>query len=156
MKRDVIIGIDPGYTTGIAILDNVRRRDAPDLVDFNTLAAYEIDWNGRTFATRSLLETYAERVAAIVIEEFKLFPYIDAFESQIGSVMPSARVIGIIEAYADVYNIADRIVFAEVWQRKQVRTRTVDAPVSKRSRHTSDAYAHAYYYARTHHLEFER
>lgn len=146
----MIVCFDPGYTTGVAVIGNFRAVPAPDLIDFDVIAAFDMPWADRVRATRDIITNNAPAIRAIVCERFYLFHHEDALKKQIGSEMPSARVIGVIEAEADRAGIFERLEFQETWQRKQARVLPKHMNEIGASRHTFDAYCHARYYARTH------
>lgn len=144
----MIIAFDPGYTTGVAVIDNFRPLPAPQLVEFDVIAAFDIPWQDRIGMVRDLLANNRDRIKAIVYEQYKLFPHADAIRQQIGSEIPSARVIGVIEAEADRCGLFDRIVAQETWARKQIAIPVHHGRLLTGSRHRADAYGHAAYFAR--------
>lgn len=146
----MILSFDPGFTTGVVAIGNFRRISAPDLIDFDVIAAFEMPWNDRIRVTRDIIASNAPDIRAIVCERFFLFHHEDAIRKQIGSEMPSARVIGVIECAADENGIFNRIEFQETWARKQARVLPKHMREIGKSRHAFDAYCHAHYYARTH------
>lgn len=146
----MILSIDPGYTTGVVLIGNLTATKAPILIDFDVITAFDLLWNDRIAGIRGILRTHQTSITTIVCERFKLFHHKDAIANQIGSEMPSARVIGTLEAEADRYGFAGRIEFQETWNRKQARVKPQHMDVIGASRHTFDAYCHAHYYARTH------
>lgn len=146
-RRSLIIAIDPGYTTGNVIAE----LDPRSANGFTFVAAVELEWSNRLRFYREFFAANYARIEAIVIERFYLFGYGDSLQSQVGSEMPSSRVIGAVEAFADFFELTDRIVVQEVWAKKQLKR--VDnaffaGPLGF-SKHNLDAYKHCWYYART-------
>jgi len=99
----MIIGIDPGLTTGVCVID-----DVVSAREFTIVQSGEISWSNR-FWFREFFITNSRSLKTIVIEQFKLYEH--KAKSQTGSIIPSARMIGIIEAYAYECNLLPLIVF---------------------------------------------
>lgn len=140
----MLLGIDPGYTSGTCLCDQIVSGD-----NFNVIAAIEMDWVHRLHMLDMLIGNNARALRAIVIERFKLFGHEDALRNQIGSEMPSSRIIGAVEALAFKYGIFDRIVFQEPWARKQLSILPQHRSLVGISDHTQDAYRHIRYYIAT-------
>lgn len=151
----MIIAFDPGYTTGVAILTDMQRLPPPTLIRFNVHSAFDFDWNDRFDVIRALLTANAINIDAVVYERYKLFPHADAIANQIGSEMPSSRVIGAIEMKCADLGLTDKLVVQDVWQRDQARILPAHAERVSKNRHINDAYRHAHYYARMHHMDFD-
>lgn len=107
VNNPLVIGIDPGKTTGVCIARlPTARPDIPEisarLGEIEVLAAYEILWDFRLEDIETLFSTpRVGGVEAIIVEAFHLYP--NKAEAQIGSSFPSVQIIGIVEAMARVY-----------------------------------------------------
>lgn len=145
----MILAFDPGYTTGVVALGNWRPKPAPEFIDFDVIASFEIAWQDMEIATHAIITANAETLDALVYERFKLFHHEDAITAQIGSEMPSSQVIGVIKLSARLNSVHNRLVVQETWARKQARVKPQHMVDVHGSRHTFDAYCHAHYYART-------
>jgi hypothetical protein len=103
----LVIGIDPGKTTGVCIARlPTARPEEPEagtrLGEIEVINAYEILWDFRLEDIEGLFSTPpGGRVEAVVIESFHLYP--DKAEAQIGSSFPSVQIIGIVEAMMHIY-----------------------------------------------------
>ena len=140
----MLIAIDPGKTTGICC--GVR---AHNVQKFDVTLAREVTWNNR-FWFREYLFDCRDVIEKIIIERFKLFPKRETMLAQINSEFPSVRIIGIVEAYADIYGLLDKIVYQEPNDRKSVHTPIEHQQALGASDHVKDAYRHLRYYLLTH------
>lgn len=136
------IAIDPGKTTGVCV--GVWHGDA-----FNIVLAREVGWNDR-FWFREYLFTHRDNIETIIIERFKLFPKRETMLAQINSEFPSVRIIGIVEAYADMFGLFHKIVFQEPNDRNSVRIPKEHHLALGTGDHVKDAYRHLRYYYLTH------
>jgi len=141
-----ILAIDPGATTGYCLVD--------DSTGFGVVSVGEIPWDSRLELLTALIHgTSASngppQLQAVVVEAFRLRPG-RALE-QVGSVFPSVRIIGILEAL--LYTARPRnhppLVFQEpsCMSRAQVLPEHLD--ILKGMPHARDAYRHARYYTIT-------
>lgn len=101
----MMIAIDPGYTTGTVIADNIISAER-----FNVVGAFDVSWNKRFEFFSTFLRTHAAQLGAIVCEEYKLSTRPEAQQSQAGSKMPSSRVIGLIECLCYDLGIYNRLI----------------------------------------------
>jgi len=146
-----IVAIDPGYTTGVVIgsgADFAARR-------VNLVRSYDVAWETRDTWFMRLFKQHSAKalvqpITHVVIESFTLTDEQDALQSQIGSEMPSSRVIGLVEGLARVYGLADRIYFQHPRDRYNMRILDGDRARLGRSRHCIDAYRHMRYFVATH------
>jgi len=136
----MIIAVDPGYTTGVCAVHNIRSGD-----QFDVFSATEINWSQRLAFFSVLLLNHRTTIIEIVIERFVLFGYEDAIQRQINSEMPAARVIGAIEGIAEICGLSSKVVFQEPRDRKQVSIIAAHRDQIGLSRHNQDAYRHARY-----------
>lgn len=141
------IAIDPGLTTGICV-----GIDLPSGTErFTVKQAYEVVWDNR-FWFHTFFFNHRDVLKAIIIERFKLFPKRETMLAQINSEFPSVRIIGIVEAYAEMYGLLDKIVYQEPNDRKSV-TIPIEhqraLPVNGKD-HIKDAYRHLRFYYLTH------
>lgn len=134
----MIVGIDPGYTTGFCALHNIQSGD-----QFDVLTAVEIEWTQRLSFFSVFLFNNRKAIIEIVIERFVLFGYEDAIKSQINSEMPAARVIGVIEGIAECCGLTSKLVFQEPRDRRQVGIIPEHRDQVGLRRHNQDAYRHA-------------
>lgn len=148
----MILAIDPGYTTGIALGENVCI--SPNATTFDVTLARELLWEDRfNFLTffRNL-----PPLKAIVIEEFRLFKH--RATDQINSEFPSVRVIGIVEAYAMQFGYLDKIIYQRPADIHIGGKAALSIPPEHKamlafSNHATDAYLHLRYYIKTHRKE---
>jgi hypothetical protein len=91
----LIISFDPGGCSGCCVAEHSNGRD------FQLLQSLEYSWNDR-FKIFNLIYSNKAKIKAIVIEEYRLFENKITLHSQIGSEIPSARIIGIIELSAQL------------------------------------------------------
>lgn len=140
----MIIAIDPGYTSGVCVADNIISADR-----FTVIGAIEVHWVQRFDFFATFFRANAARLDAIVIERFKLFPHIDSLRGQVGSEMPSSRVIGAVEMLAYQHGLFNKLTFQETWTRKQMTILADHRASVGLSKHNQDAYKHLRYYVRT-------
>lgn len=136
----IIIGFDPGETTGVCVL--VVEKDKGDgfVAD-----AFTIAWQER-FEIIELIAEYPE--AVIVAEDFRL--YEAKARSQINSRFPSSQIIGIIEAAVFVSRGSVNVVYQMASCISRVQVLEMHRPVIPHSPHMEDAYKHARYYSVMH------
>lgn len=136
-----ILSFDPGATTGCTIAEHVHG------TEFQVFQSLEYTWQDR-FQIFNLIYTNRMSIKAIVIERYRLFADPTTLRSQIGSEIPSARVIGIVELSAKVCKL-DCIHFQDPNQRLQVGVLPEHKKLIKRSRHCIDSYLHLRYFILT-------
>lgn len=145
------IAIDPGLTTGMVCGDTdfYNSRNT-----FSIALAREITWSDR-FWLRQYIHYNRDIIDAIIIERFSLFPNPKTMNAQINSEFPSVRIIGLVEAYAEMYGLLNKIVYQNPSDRKSV-TIPVEhqrcLPLNGRD-HIKDAYRHLRFYYLTHQKE---
>lgn len=148
----LIIGIDPGATTGLAIAEHTSGRE------FKLLQTLEYSWKDR-FKIFNFIYVSRAVIKTIVVEEYRLFENKITLNSQIGSEIPSARVIGIIELAAYLSNL-NCIVFqkpSDIHGRDPVTKRAnytlsivpEHKPFIQKSKHCLDAYFHVRFHILT-------
>jgi hypothetical protein len=130
--NDMIVGFDPGVTTGVCVVQYLGGLDA-----FALTSVAEIPWSARFSAVQAVL-AHADH---IVVESFRL--YASRAQDQINNSFPSAQVIGIIDTWAWMYNKYEKIVE----QPASDIGRTVVLPqhlaaIGTGSEHKKDAYKH--------------
>lgn len=138
----MIIAIDPGYTSGTAIAERPDARG-----NFILTACLEIAWINR-FYYADFIVTHGKAIDAIVIERFKLTKHKEALFNQIGSEMPSSRIIGLVEAAAHLAGIFDRIRVQDPYERLSMRIPPDHQTIVGLSNHNQAAYKHLAYYVR--------
>jgi hypothetical protein len=129
----IIIAVDPGYTTGIVVGKVTGPRD------FFVIEAAEYDWEGR-FRIGDLLDRY--RPSVVVVENFRLYAH--SARNQINSPFPSARVIGVVDTFCWERGI--EVVMQMPAMRSSVTVLDEHKPILEGSPHTADAYRHLRYY----------
>lgn len=134
----MIIGVDPGYRTGVCVLNNIQSGD-----QFSVFTSIEVEWPQRLSFFAVLLRNHRNAILEIVIERYVLFGYEDAIKTQINSEMPAARVIGVIEGIAECCGLTSKLVFQEPRDRRQVGIIPEHRDQVGLSRHNQDAYRHA-------------
>lgn len=145
--QKLIVAIDPGKTTGFCVLSCPAGVIDPNTYD--VYQAHQVEWSDRFFF-HAFFCAHRDHIRAIIIERFKLFRNPKTMESQINSEFPSVRVIGIVEAYAELFNLGDRIVFQEPNDRKSAQIPRMHHAALGTSDHVRDAYRHARYFVLTH------
>lgn len=141
----IVVAIDPGFTTGVAVATGVK----PDSRDFTLDDSYEVEWDKRFSRFHDLLSQLSrcsEPVGAIVLERFVLYP--NEAHNLGYSDFPSVQIIGIVGAYAHVWGLSDHIVMQTASQRKsvQILDEHYHTLRDQRSKHIRDAYQHLRYY----------
>ncbi len=141
----MLMGVDPGGTTGVAVFDE-------DSVRFTKLLEVKFDEIGRMF---DIIGTYKPSV--VVIEAFKLYPW--RAKTMSWNSMAAAQVIGVVKACC----IEQRIPIVE--QPASVR-KTIAEPAIQRTglvnlgrgkRHAKDAALHVlWYFAKTYPNRFKQ
>lgn len=142
----MVIAIDPGYTTGVSVATNINWQTG----DYTTLAVVAVEWPDRLQYFLGLFATYKDKIDAIVIEDFILTQDPKTIRSILASwrsrIMPSARIIGIIECAATVYGLQAKLVYQQPADRKNVRIPDHDREIVGLLSHRQDAYRHMRYY----------
>jgi hypothetical protein len=143
----IIVAIDPGSTTGVCII-----REQPSVeCGFQVVSVWQIPWEQRTSFFMALFNgTFATDNGKpllpeiVVIEAFRLRP--GRAMEQVGSIFPSVRIIGIIEAFIEISLPKPLMVFQE----PSVIGRVEVLPEHKEALsgliHATAAYMHARYY----------
>lgn len=149
-ENKTVLACDPGHTTGIALITRFRVAPAPIRVQYTILSVMDIAWQDAATALHTIMRNHRQTLTAVVYEEFKLFSDPRTLQQQIGSDMPASQIIGMLKAYAECYQLTDRLVVQAPWERKQVRLQAYSYRKAQHSQHSIDAMCHADYYARTH------
>lgn len=143
----LLVSIDPGGTTGFCALMFPGGIVNPDAYTVHT--ALEVTFNNR-FWYASFFAKHQDQIGVIVLERFKLFGRQSTMNAQINSEFPSVRIIGIVEAYAQIYGLFKYIEFQEPNDRKSAQIPKEHWAAIGPSDHVKDAYRHARYYTLTH------
>lgn len=143
----LLVSIDPGGTTGFCVLHFAGGTVNPDVYTVHT--ALEVTFNNR-FWYQHFFNTHRDNIGVIVLERFKLFGREATMKAQINSEFPSVRIIGIIEAFAHMYGLLDKIHFQEPNDRKSAQIPKEHWAAIGPSDHVKDAYRHARYFTLTH------
>lgn len=146
MANRLLVSIDPGGTTGFCALAFPEGVINPNAYVVHT--ALEVTFGNR-FWYAGFFNANRDNIGLIILERFKLFPNQKTMQAQINSEFPSVRIIGIVEAYAELYSLRDKIVFQEPNDRKSAQIPPRDWAAIGPSDHVKDAYRHARYYALT-------
>lgn len=147
MSIDAIaIGWDPGDTTGVCIIGE----DPSDSEGFSVIYSGAVPWEQRKQLIHDLIRECAR--AHNVAEGYIV--YKSKARDQIGSKVPSARVLGLIEAYTDLYHRPLTIWPASVIQRTEIPEHHQSVLLRGEYReHAKDAYKHArYWFVREKHV----
>lgn len=140
---NLILAIDPGHTTGIAL---IRRYDR---ASFDIVSSFNLNWDQR-FSLYPLCCELVTNLEAIVIEEFRLANNTKLQQAQTHSHFPSVRIIGITELAAFSLGILDRLHFQTPSQRKNVTIAPDERKHLLQSPHAFDAFMHGKFYILTH------
>lgn len=133
-----LIAIDPGATSGVAIGQYLGSRM------FIVSEVYELIWSQR-FEIKKVIRTLAPRIPYIIVEEYRIFP--DKAIEQAWSKVPSAQMIGIIEAVADDCHLLHNVFYQKPSQISNTRVLDRDEPLTRSARdHKRDAYKHLRYF----------
>lgn len=148
----MILAVDPGKTTGIAVAKNV-------IFDtFDLWSVGDVFWVGRCAWFAAFFAEHHAELTHIIIERFFLYNNQRTMNAQINSDFPSVRIIGIVEAYAHLYGLQNKIVFqdASCIHGRSATTRrpkmlVTIAPAHQKvlehaSDHAKDAYRHLRYF----------
>ena len=141
-----IIGVDPGETTGITIIQQTK----PLSTSFDILYVDDIGWEER-FALMELISHYRPHPdqpdisGLVVCEQFRLYPGAGAGQEHINSYFPSVRVIGYIECWLHHLMWTDALILQPASVRKGVEILPVHVDQLKGYHHARDAYKHARY-----------
>lgn len=139
----LVLSVDPGYTTGTAVAQNCK-----DDENFDFIGSFEIDWAKRFSFFHTFFATNHTQLEAIIIERFKLTSDPKMLHNQIGSEMPSSRVIGLIESECARYGISNRLVVQWNSDYHNMRVLARDRVLVGLSKHNQVAYRHMRYYLR--------
>lgn len=134
----MIVGFDPGLTTGVAIYDENKH-------DFIELKQIPIDKSYQVIDTIVTIQP-----SVVVVEKFVLYPW--RAKMQGWSDLPAVQIIGVIKTVCDHLNIPLKFQYAN--QRKFVPQAVVDKTsmreLGKKQEHARDAALHVLYYVMTH------
>lgn len=134
MKSKIICGWDPGETTGLCIIEADTSFDG-----FTVALSATIPWKQRLTMIRNIVHAHN---AIHIVEDYTI--YASKAKDQIGSKVPSARVIGIIAAFCYEYEREMHLWPASCIERTQILP--AHAPLLLRpdpGEHARDAYKHA-------------
>jgi len=138
---DLVIGIDPGYTTGVCVLSF----DA-DHVTGVVIESRQLVWNDR-FELLPLIVQYLPKkdtlTLHVVVEDFRLYGH--KAQDQINNSFPSVNVIGVLDLVAHLNSIHLNMQMASMISKVAVLPEHL--PYLIKSEHTRDAYKHARYHA---------
>lgn len=137
----LILAFDPGATTGVAAIEHTNGRN------FQLVMSLEYAWIDR-FKIFNLIYLHRASIKQIVIERYRLFENKTTLHAQIGSEIPSARVIGLIELSAAICKL-NCITFQDPSDRNSVSVLPEHRQLIQRSKHCIDAYRHARFYVLT-------
>jgi len=138
-----IIGIDPGKTTGLVVVTDINYQTC----EYSIVGYKPLEW-GRRSALLHLLTQYStggNSIDTIVMENFKLYP--NKAMDQSYSEFPSVKIIERVTVYAELLNLADKIVLQMASQRTNVQIPKAHYEAIP-NRHCLDAYQHIRYYIR--------
>lgn len=135
------IGIDPGMVSGVVAINNIVNAD-----QFDVIGVGEMLWHNR-FWFRQYFAKHHQEIEKIVIEEYRLYKHKAA--DQTNSLIPSVRIIGIVEAYAFEFDLFDKIVYQPAYMIKSGGHYTINILDQHTAlfkgytrEHTKDAYRH--------------
>lgn len=139
---NIIIAIDPGKSTGVAI-GQLRGVD----YEYALIVAEVVPWDMIIVYLSNVLDHYDRHIAAVVCESFALYNDTRTMNAQIGSDFPSSQIIGMLKMLLYVKGKLDLLHMQTPSSRKQIKTIPPEhkAMVSS-SPHTFDAYQHLRYF----------
>jgi len=143
-----IVGVDPGTTTGVCLIVADDRSN-----DFQVVGVWQIPWEDRLSFFPALLHgTFTNQgkpqlPEVVVIESFHLRP--GRAMEQVGSVFPSVRIIGIVEAFASLCTPEPLLVLQDPSVIGRVEILQQHSAMLSTLIHAQDAYRHARYYCLT-------
>lgn len=140
----LVLGIDPGQTTGIAILNRKGKSK-----QFTIFRSGVMLWHNRC-NIQSMLEKLKPYLEAIAIEEFRLRANPKTLKAQIGSDIPSVRIIGIVEMACFNLGLTNRVTFQTPAQRLNMDVSKEIKAQLHHSQHGIDSFQHAKYFIFTH------
>jgi hypothetical protein len=145
----IIIGVDPGHTTGVVVLSV----DASG--DLTLREALEVAWDDRFEIVDDIMtrwvDPYGNEDIRVVSESFNLYPSMAAGQAHIRSSFPSVEVIGIVSYGCHLYHFTFSQQPPSARSRVQILSQHKAA--LKGLIHAQDAYRHArYYYSHLKHL----
>jgi hypothetical protein len=137
-----IVSFDPGEHTGFCEA-NV------DGDTFEVVKSTTIVWEERFELVPQLLvgTDKAPLPDVIVVEMFRLYGH--KAQAQVGNDFPSSQMIGVIQTYAHMLNLLDKVVLQPASVMSRVKILDEHAPSLHRSEHARDAYKHLRYYVVT-------
>ena len=143
-KPRTIVGVDPGGTTGLAIIQPIGPSTDPTAggkFRFNLLDAGQLPWEQRVYLREEIqLWHEAYDIVAVACEAFVLRP--GRAQQLVGSDFPSVRIIGILEEALSTYNLLDRLYLQQPSQAKRAAILPEHAHLLS-GPHDRDAYRHA-------------
>lgn len=153
IQTALILGIDPGKTTG-AVLLRVKRGN---LKESELLKAVQFEYEDRMPAIRALFsDLVIHDNPFIAMEDYRIYPKVD----QTGSPVWSCRIIGIVEAFAEFEGFKDYRISLQMANtihnsqaKKYSGSNMIYTPyeqhklILQQKRHAADAYAHAQRFA---------
>lgn len=127
----MILGIDPGQLTGLALVDEKGQLHRNWNADFDTM--------------KRLLsnEKFTSLIEQVVMEQFVL--YRNKANKQVGSKMPASKVIGMVELWANMHSIPIKMQMASILP-IAIKLSRVKPVGSHNDNHWVDAYNHAFYW----------
>lgn len=135
----LVIAFDPGEHTGYAVLEYGTGGSLDQFTGFHLVEAGQIPWRERCASVKALLNRDPLQVGVVLLEQFRLYPH--KAQAQIGSIFPSARVIGVIEAYAFEAGLSEKVDFQMASEMQRVAIRP-EHQTRLTSEHMRDAYKH--------------
>lgn len=130
---EYIVAIDPGQTTGVSQMKYTGERN------FELVYCQEIPWD-RRFKLRELVKGMSH----VVIERFAL--YESHAKAMVNNEFPSVRIIGIVDAYCNEFDLLDRVTFQGAQSMQSVLVLPEHTAMTKGSEHRKDSYRHGRYY----------
>lgn len=151
----IIAGIDPGYTTGLCVIDEnpKARRIIGGMLendDFQVVCVAQIPWEKRLVSLQALFYgTFANSdklllPEVVVVEAFRLRP--GRAMEQVGSEFPSVRIIGIVETLVSLCCPQPLLVYQEPGVIGRVEILEQHKTELEGLIHAGDAYRHVRYY----------
>lgn len=137
---DVLIAIDPGYTTGVCVVKYIGK---PTPYDFEILESFEIPWASRFLDVSGLLNRRKDALRRLIVEDFVL--YENKAQDLIGHGFPSPEFRGVVKTYAFEMGLLHLWMDQLAAVRKSVRVLEEHRPLLAPGQHCLDAYQHARY-----------
>jgi hypothetical protein len=133
-----LLGLDPGQTTGMALLNINKEQGILDIEGYG-------EWNSMYQLAKIVDGGFFEKVDVIAFEKYIIYPH--AAMSHIGSSVITAQVIGRIQWIAHRNSIA---VFEQMasqakqrWTNERILKHFPVVVINKDTRHCIDALRHA-------------